>query len=490
MSNADTLALKDVQRKNVIMFVAFAIAVVGAMAVAFVNGEMKRVLLYGASLSLIIIGYFGLQHVVKKYYWFPYYMLFVGFATMYIYIYLFKGGLQTIGIMFFLLFLSTGHFITSVFVLGYSLGIVGLILTRLFPIASDKATIEAGFLSIIVAYVLAGIVSIIVIRLHKEQFNQLKSFIAKSDEEARMKEKERARLARHIDELNEEIITVNERLQNNLHAQNELATTINEIATGSSEQANRITDISEQANLNVEQMKTMLNELNKLKENFAQSHAATLEGNERSIELAGNMKKMTANIEHLSDTFKHLNNKIDEMSQFLRHIVDINEQTNLLALNASIEAARAGEAGKGFAVVADEIRKLSETTNEIADKITANLNQVNEASNMALMEMKESLNHVNDQLADTEKVTETFKNITAYMDELKDTFDVFQQFANDVDQSASIIHNRTSELSAIIEETTAGLKEMSASVESLKRDNEQIWQAMENIEQIATEIQR
>lgn len=240
MSNADTLALKDVQRKNVIMFVAFAIAVVGAMAVAFVNGEMKRVLLYGAGLSLIIIGYFVLQHVVKKYYWFPYYMLFVGFFTMFIYIYLFKGGLQTIGIMFFLLFLSTGHFITSVFVLGYSLGIVGLILTRLFPIASDKATIEAGFLSIIVAYVLAGIVSIIVIRLHKEQFNQLKSFIAKSDEEARMKEKERARLARHIDELNEEIITVNERLQNNLHAQNELASTINEIAMGSSEQANRI----------------------------------------------------------------------------------------------------------------------------------------------------------------------------------------------------------------------------------------------------------
>src|SRR5690606_41572207 len=92
MSNADTLALKDVQRKNVIMFVAFAIAVVGAMAVAFVNGEMKRVLLYGAGLSLIIIGYFVLQHVVKKYYWFPYYMLFVGFATMFIYIYLFKGG--------------------------------------------------------------------------------------------------------------------------------------------------------------------------------------------------------------------------------------------------------------------------------------------------------------------------------------------------------------------------------------------------------------
>src|SRR5690606_41290045 len=98
MSNADTLALKDVQRKNVIMFVAFAIAVVGAMTVAFVNGEMKRVLLYGAGLSLIIIGYFVLQHVVKKYYWFHYYILFFGFAKMIFYIYLFYHGLPPNGI--------------------------------------------------------------------------------------------------------------------------------------------------------------------------------------------------------------------------------------------------------------------------------------------------------------------------------------------------------------------------------------------------------
>lgn len=490
MSNTDTLALRDVQRKNVIIFVAFSVAVVGAMAVAFVNGELPRVFLYGTGLTTIIIGYFIIQHVLRKYYFFPYFMLFIAYATMIIYILLFNGGLQTIGIMFFLLFLSTGHFFISIFVLGFISGFIGLILTRLYPIAHDETAIEAGFLAIIVAYFLSGIVSIIVIRLHKEQFNQLKEFVYKSEEEAKEKEQQRLRLANHIDALNEEISSINERLQNNLVAQNELANVINEIATGSTEQADRIVDISEQANLSVKQMQTMIHELTELKGNFEESRTATIRGNELSVELANNMDQAAANINHLSETFENLSNKIEEMSQFLKNIVDISEQTNLLALNASIEAARAGEAGAGFAVVAEEIRKLAETTNQITDKITDNLNEVNEVSHLALQEMKDYLSNVTTQLEDTKAVTDTFNNITEYMNKLYEKFDVFQQFAYEVDESASIIQGRTTELSAIIEESTAGLEEMNASVESLKSEHEQIGSAMTNIEDIATRIQR
>lgn len=52
------------------------------------------------------------------------------------------------------------------------------------------------------------------------------------------------------------------------------------------------------------------------------------------------------------------------------HIV---RQIRLLATNALIEAARAGEAGRGFAVVAGEVRRLSESSEEIAGVFQKNV---------------------------------------------------------------------------------------------------------------------
>jgi methyl-accepting chemotaxis protein len=105
---------------------------------------------------------------------------------------------------------------------------------------------------------------------------------------------------------------------------------------------------SENANLNVNNMKELVNFGRNMEIN-------TNQGYEHMVEL----KKSMNDISESSKSVNALVNTIDEIAF----------QTNLLALNAAVEAARAGEHGLGFAVVADEVRNLSQRSTNEAVKI-------------------------------------------------------------------------------------------------------------------------
>src|SRR5690625_2196000 len=148
------------------MLIAFSISVIGALAVTFIEQELDRSLVYGIGLITYVIGYFVLTFL-KKESWFPYYMVLVGNTTMIFYILLHGGGLQTLALFFFFLFIATAYFITPVFVVGFSLGIVGIVATRFFSETAQEEVIEQNFLSFVAAYLLSGMFSIIVLRLYR-----------------------------------------------------------------------------------------------------------------------------------------------------------------------------------------------------------------------------------------------------------------------------------------------------------------------------------
>ncbi|MHB8136647.1 MAG: methyl-accepting chemotaxis protein, partial [Anaerolineaceae bacterium] len=128
---------------------------------------------------------------------------------------------------------------------------------------------------------------------------------------------------------------------------------IDGIASGAIDQAsatNRAADITNQLNNAIEQVsknaQTVVQQAN-----IAASSARL--GSNKVQDTLNGMREIKQSVDYSAQKIKIMGTQSDQINDIVDTIDDIASQTNLLALNAAIEAARAGEAGKGFAVVAD-----------------------------------------------------------------------------------------------------------------------------------------
>ncbi|MBB3111736.1 methyl-accepting chemotaxis protein [Paenibacillus phyllosphaerae] len=130
----------------------------------------------------------------------------------------------------------------------------------------------------------------------------------------------------------------------------------------------------------------------------------------------------------------------------LSSIRDFADQTKLLALNASIEAARAGEHGRGFTIVATEVRKLAEGSASSVEQITALLVHV----------ARESA-RISDQM---DAAAREIREGTQLSDEAESAF-------TQAVTSFRLVTDQIMEVSATVEELTAGSEEVAATVSSM-----------------------
>lgn len=176
-----------------------------------------------------------------------------------------------------------------------------------------------------------------------------------------------------------------------------LATAITEMSASAGEVARNTTDCSDTAR-------------NALSE--AQGSQDQVRHNSQSIE------QLAGEITGAASAITQLGMDIQQVSSVLEVIKSISEQTNLLALNAAIEAARAGDQGRGFAVVADEVRTLAGRTQNSANQIQEMINQLRQASGMAVTTMQAGAQRTQEAVQHAVNVSNTLSATVQSFDDI------------------------------------------------------------------------
>lgn len=184
-------------------------------------------------------------------------------------------------------------------------------------------------------------------------------------------------------------------------------------------------------------------------------------------EVTGYSSESSQQIQDTRSRFNTVQEKSDEMSNFVRIINDIADKVNLLSLNASIEAARAGDAGRGFAVVADEISKLAEATSENASHIERIINE-----NASLIDesgaMIESSSEMMIQLSGAiDQIRNEAREMEGYIQDIDMTIKTIHGMNERIHSSTMSIENATSEQQIATEESSKTIQDISHSAQQL-----------------------
>ncbi|MFJ7746470.1 methyl-accepting chemotaxis protein [Peribacillus sp. NPDC097295] len=262
--------------------------------------------------------------------------------------------------------------------------------------------------------------------------------------------------------------------EENSAAANEVAMTMEQIASGAIDQI----EVGQNNETAVNLMADKINTLKNQTELMAEASDSMFNASENGMVTVQDLKQQfneTALISHkMSTAVKSLDVRSHTVNDIVKTITGIARQTNLLALNAAIEAARAGEHGKGFAVVADEVKKLAEQTEhslkEISEIIYAMQSDTTNTVNL-IEQVNQKIDHQSTSVTDTEVA---FGDIASIISTTFSNFDEMKSMMLEMVSQVHVMSGNAGHLNSVSQEAAAGTEEVSASIEETNASMEQL----------------
>jgi methyl-accepting chemotaxis protein len=265
---------------------------------------------------------------------------------------------------------------------------------------------------------------------------------------------------------------------------------VKQIGQGMEKQADRVQQVSiEVARLN-KNIDTFYQCATSASQVAGQSSDIAALGREKSKKAIEVMNGIYNSSTESSNLVKNLGEKSEEIANIVKVITNIAEQTNLLSLNAAIEAARAGEYGRGFSVVAEEVRKLSESSTQAAQEISALIKSVNAETSRTVESMKSVYKFVNEGKEAVEQADNSFEQIVHKTNDVSRAIAQIDRVAKDTRESVEIVFKSIVHVATTAEEGVVASQDTSASVaEATATVKEQLTFAAEQMKQMAHNLQ-